>query len=91
MGPDQLAGVMEQIQRGSAKAKGVAVDEKKIMKEVKSFRDGVQRDSECYRTSGVLLDDGIINPMDTRDVLGMCLEVVNIPEVIGSCPMLARM
>jgi acetyl-CoA carboxylase carboxyltransferase component len=93
MGPDQLAGVMETIQANSAKAKGVALHPEDVKANVQQFRDGVQRDSECYRTSGALLDDGIIDPRDTRDVLGLCLEVVKIPGVEGteSHRVLARM
>ena len=32
--------------------------------------------STAYYTSAHVLDDGIIDPRLTRDVLGMCLEVV---------------
>ncbi|OAG43905.1 hypothetical protein AYO21_01757 [Fonsecaea monophora] len=83
MGPDQLSGVMETVQVSSAKRKG-KVDMAKIRKEVDRFRNDVQRDSECYTTSGVMLDDGVIDPRDTRDVLGMCLDVVKLEEVRGS-------
>jgi acetyl-CoA carboxylase carboxyltransferase component len=84
MGPDQLAGVMETIQANSAKTKGVTLRPEDVKANVQQFRDGVQRDSECYRTSAALLDDGIIDPRDTRDVLGLCLEVVKIPGVEGT-------
>lgn len=84
MGPDQLSGVMEQVQVASAKAKGQVIDPDKLKADVTEFRDRVQRDSECYRTSGMNLDDGIIDPRDTRDVLGMCLEVVRLPGVRGT-------
>lgn len=93
MGPNQLAGVMEQVQTNSAKAKGVILKPEDLKANVQAFRDDVQRDSESYRTSAALLDDGIIDPRDTRDVLGMCLEVVQIPGVRGteSHRVLARM
>jgi len=84
MGPDQLAGVMEQIQTNSTKAKDLAVNVEEIKANVQTFREGVQRDSECYRTSAALLDDGIISPLDTRDVLGVCLEVVRLPGIEGT-------
>lgn len=76
MGPDQLSGVMETIERASAQSKGKAVVEEELDARVARFRESVQRDSECYRTSAVGLDDGIIDPRDTRDVLSMCLDVV---------------
>jgi acetyl-CoA carboxylase carboxyltransferase component len=84
MGPDQLAGVMEQVQTNSAKTKGIVVNPEDIKASVQAFRDDVQRDSEAYRTSASLHDDGIIDPRDTREVLGMCLEVVQIPGVRGA-------
>lgn len=84
MGPDQLSGVMETISRASAKGQGREVDEEKLAAETRMFREGVVRDSEAYRTSSVGLDDGVIDPRDTRDVLGMCLEAVKVPGVKGA-------
>lgn len=84
MGPDQLAGVMSSVQANSAKAKGIELDAAQLEANAKVFGEGVQRDSESYRTSAHLLDDGIIDPRDTRDVLGMCLDVVRGPGVQGA-------
>ena len=107
MGPDQLSGVMEQVQRASAKSKGVAIKEEELQADVGRFRESVQRDSRAYATSAVGLDDGVIDPRlvdaltslldfkqacyyilmmyrDTRNVLGMCLEIVSIPGVQGT-------
>ena len=84
MGPDQLSGVMEEVEFNSAKAKGVVLEAGDVKARVQKFRDSVERDSRCYRTSSVLLDDGVIDPRDTRDVLAMCLEVVSIPLFEGS-------
>jgi acetyl-CoA carboxylase carboxyltransferase component len=69
MGAAQLSGVMENVQRASAQSMGNKINEE---------------DSNCYRTSSYLLDDGIIDPRDTRDVLAMCLEVVKLDGVQGS-------
>ena len=84
MGPDQLAGVMEQVEAGAAKNKGVTLRPEDLQARVQSYRDTIQRDSSAYRTSAVLLDDGIIDPRDTREVLGMCLDIVQIKPVKGS-------
>lgn len=84
MGPDQLAGVMETVQRASAQTQGIEVDEVKLHASTQTFRDEVARDSESYKTSAALHDDGIIDPRDTRDVLGFCLEIVRIPGVEGT-------
>ncbi|KAJ6028849.1 hypothetical protein N7540_004425 [Penicillium herquei] len=73
MGPDQLSGVMENVQIASAKSKGQVLSPEKLKSQVKSFRDRVEKDAECHSTS----NDGIIDPRDTRDVLGIRLEVVS--------------
>ena len=45
-------------------------------KRADGFRENVNLQSSAYYTSAHVLDDGIIDPRDTRDVLGMCLEIV---------------
>lgn len=84
MGAEQLSGVMEQVERNSAKSKGITLQADEVQARVSSLRASVEKDSSCYRTSGAVLDDGVIDPRDTRDVLGLCLEVVQIPDVQGS-------
>lgn len=84
MGPDQLSGVMENVQTASAKSKGQTLSPEKLRKQVQEFRERAQRDAECYATSSMLIDDGIIDPRDTRDVLGVCLEVVTLQGVKGT-------
>lgn len=74
MGPDQLAGVMEQIE--TAKKGPQKLSPEVIQQRTERFKSQVQRDAESYSTSSIVVDDGIIDPRDTRDVLGMCLEVV---------------
>lgn len=84
MGPDQLAGVMQTIEANSAKSRGSAVDEAVVQQRVQKLKDQVLGDGDCYKTSSHLHDDGVIDPRDTRDVLGMCLEVVNTPKIRGA-------
>ena len=84
MGPDQLAGVMQTIEENSAKSRGEKADEAAVKNRVQALRETVQRDGDCYKTSSHLHDDGVIDPRDTRDVLGMCLEVVNAKEINGA-------
>lgn len=74
MGPDQLVGVMDAI--GAAK-KGTEASRGKASKSGEELRQDVLRDGSCYRTSSMLLDDGVIDPRDTRDVLGMCLDIAS--------------
>lgn len=84
MGAAQLSGVMEQVQRASAQSMSKVLDEGKLQSQVTTFRNTVERDSESYRISSYLLDDGVIDPRDTRDVLGICLETVKQEGIAGS-------
>ncbi|KAK5195013.1 hypothetical protein LTR96_010655 [Exophiala xenobiotica] len=84
MGAEQLSGVMEQIEANSAKSRGIEPNPEQVRERTRRHRREVERDSRCYRTSAMLIDDGIIDPRDTRDVLGMCLEIVQTPGVEGS-------
>ncbi|KIW77811.1 hypothetical protein Z517_07644 [Fonsecaea pedrosoi CBS 271.37] len=76
MGPEQLSGVMESITRTSAERSSRPVNEADLSAQTEELKARVDRDSTAYRYSSYLHDDGIIDPRDTRDVLGMCLEVV---------------
>ncbi|KAK0101858.1 hypothetical protein ONS96_005835 [Cadophora gregata f. sp. sojae] len=84
MGPDQLSGVMENIARGAATRSKKAVDEGELKASTKRLSEQVLKDSEVYKTSAYLLDDGVIDPRDTRHVLGMTLEVVTLDPVRGN-------
>ena len=90
MGPDQLAGVMEQIQSAKTRTQGEELSPETLKAQTQKFKSQVQRDAECYSTSSMLIDDGIIDPRDTRDVLGMCLEVVSEPPNTDGQRFLAR-
>lgn len=92
MGPDQLAGVMGIVTEGSKARKAKEGLSNRSSKDasasptatIEAFRDQVERESESFYTSANLLDDGIIDPRDTRDVLGICLEVVKGSEFKGA-------
>ena len=96
MGPDQLSGVMGTIAREAAarspslltfhvyRSAGKEVDEKELTKRTEIFKKSVEHDSTAYYTSAHVLDDGIIDPRDTRDVLGMCLEIVSGEMIQGN-------
>ncbi len=84
MGAEQLSGVMESITRESARRAGRKISEEKMQVDTEKLRAGVEEDSMAYKLSSHLHDDGIIDPRDTRDVLGMCLEVVKNEPISGS-------
>ena len=55
---------------------GKELDQDTLERRAEGFRKSVHLQSTAYYTSAHVLDDGIIDPRDTRDVLGMCLEIV---------------
>ena len=84
MGPQQIAGVMSIVRRARAARTGEKFDEKEDAKMV-AFAEKAQEDgSLALRATGAISDDGIIDPRDTRTVLGMCLSLVNGRNIEGS-------
>ena len=84
MGPQQIAGVMSIVRRARAARTGEKFDEKEDAQMV-AFAERVQEEgSLALRATGAVSDDGIIDPRDTRTVLGLCLSVVNGKAVEGA-------
>jgi acetyl-CoA carboxylase carboxyltransferase component len=73
MGPQQLSGVMEIIKREAAVKQGVEVNEAEIQMMRRMLEDQITRESDVYFATARLWDDGIIDPRDTRTVLGIAL------------------
>ena len=84
MGPQQLAGVMSIVSRASARAAGRAVDEEADAAMRKTVEDQIERESLALYSTARLWDDGIIDPRDTRTVLGLALSAVHSAEVRGT-------
>ena len=75
MGPQQAAGTMEIVMRDGAARKGEPVDEAKLAALRTRIVETFERQMHAFYTSGLLLDDGIIDPRDTRRVLALALAV----------------
>lgn len=73
MGGEQAAKVMEIVARGKAAREGGAPDEAALAKQSAMIRAGVEAQSDALFATARLWDDGIIDPRDTRRVLGLCL------------------
>jgi acetyl-CoA carboxylase carboxyltransferase component len=84
MGPKQIAGVMSQVRRGQAERKGLPFDEEEDAKIVEAVEAIQEKGSLALVATGAISDDGIIDPRDTRDVLGMCLSVVRNRAIEGA-------
>jgi geranyl-CoA carboxylase beta subunit len=75
MGAEQAAGTMEIVMREGAARKGETVDEARLAALKAQIIANFERQSGAFHTSGLLLDDGIIDPRDTRRVLALVLAV----------------
>ena len=84
MGPKQIAGVMSQVRRGQAERKGLEFDEEEDRQVVASVEEAQEKGSLALAATGAISDDGIIDPRDTRTVLGICLSVVRSRPVEGA-------
>ncbi|KAI9251812.1 carboxyl transferase [Phascolomyces articulosus] len=83
MGSEQLAGVLDIVMRQGAKRAGVKIDEELAEQRKQLFQLSVEAESDVYYTSARLLDDGIIDPRNTRTVLGYCLNAIYSNKVQG--------
>jgi 3-methylcrotonyl-CoA carboxylase beta subunit len=73
MGGEQAASVLSRVRRDALKARGESWthDEEEAFKA--PIREQYERQGNPLYSSARLWDDGVINPIDTRRVLGLCL------------------
>ncbi len=74
MGGEQAALTMEQVARMAAKRRGQDVDEERLAKQTAAITAHFDKQSDAFYTSGHGLDMGMIDPRDSRKVLGFALE-----------------
>lgn len=84
MGPQQLAGVLSIVSRQSAAAAGRPFDEDADTAMRAMVEQQIESESLPAFLSGRLYDDGVIDPRDTRTVLGLCLSAVHGAPVEGA-------
>ncbi len=84
MGAAQLAGVLSIVARQSAAATGRTLDEHADAAMRAAVEAQIEAESLPMFLSGRLFDDGVIDPRDTRTVLGMCLSAVHSAPVAGA-------
>ncbi|KAI7865073.1 methylcrotonoyl-CoA carboxylase beta chain [Spinellus fusiger] len=80
MGGEQSANVLAQITKESKAKKGLTWSEEEQKKFMAPIREKYEAEGHPYFSSARLWDDGIINPRDTRTVLGLGLSAsLNAP------------
>jgi acyl-CoA carboxylase subunit beta len=84
MGGAQLAGVLSIVSRAAAEARGQQVDEEADAAMRAAVEGQIEAESLPMVLSGMLYDDGVIDPRDTRTVLGMCLSAIANGPIKGT-------
>jgi len=84
MGPQQLAGVLSIVRRAAAQAGGKPFDEAQDEQFRRAVEEQIEKESLATFTSGQVFDDGIIDPRDSRTVLGIALSAALSAEVAGA-------
>jgi acetyl-CoA carboxylase carboxyltransferase component len=77
MGAEQLTGVMEMIQREAAHKAGMQINEEQAKAVKAKVAKEVEHQSSAFYASGQLWDDGVMDPRQTRNYLGISLAVIN--------------
>ena len=73
MGGEQAATTMAIVAEAGAKRRGKPLDAKALENEKRAIVENFERQSSAIHTSSLLLDDGLIDPRDTRTVLALAL------------------
>ncbi|MCV7229983.1 acyl-CoA carboxylase subunit beta [Mycolicibacterium komossense] len=83
MGAAQLAGVMSIVGKAAAESAGREFDVEADAKRTAEIEAQIERESHPFFISGKTYDDGVIDPRDTRSVLGMALSAAHSNVVSG--------
>ena len=84
MGSEQLAGVMEIIQKAAAASQGKEYDEQRAAMLKGMLIQEAEKKSSAWHSTSELWDDGVIDPRETRNYLGFALAVVYNQEIKGT-------
>jgi acetyl-CoA carboxylase carboxyltransferase component len=83
MGAQQLAGVLSIVGKASAEAAGREFDAEADEKRRQAIEAQIERESDAFFVTARLYDDGVIDPRDTRSVLGLALSAAHSGPVEG--------
>ncbi len=75
MGGEQAARTMQIVTDAAMARKGIAQDRAAAQAQFDKIVSLFDAQSDAFYTSGLLLDDGVIDPRDTRAVLAQCLDM----------------
>jgi geranyl-CoA carboxylase beta subunit len=76
MGGEQAARTMQIVTEAGLARKGITPDPAESKKQYDRIVAMFEAQADAFYTSGLMLDDGVIDPRDTRAVLAFCLDTV---------------
>lgn len=81
MGGEQAANVLATVKQDGLKATGkTQMNEKELAAFKQPILNKYEKEGSPYYSSARLWDDGVIDPAQTRDILGLCLSVTHNEE-----------
>ena len=84
MGGEQAGKTMSQVATESAKRRGEEPNVEMIKAIEQKIIDTYSEEGEALFATARLWDDGIIDPRDTRNVIGFCLSIVCNSSIDGA-------
>ena len=75
MGGEQAARTMQIVTETAMARKGLTPDAAQSQAQFDKIVEVFEQQAQVFYTSGLLLDDGVIDPRDTREVLAQCLAI----------------
>ena len=82
MGPEQASKTLTQVRVASLRRQGIEADDAKLEEIEREVIEHFEGTNHSYHLTSDLRDDGLIDPIDTRNTLGMSLSaVLNAPIV----------
>lgn len=84
MGAKQLAGVMSIVAKNAAEARGEDFDEEADAEANARLTAEMEETEQAYFSTARVRDDGLIDPRDTRTVLGIALSAIHSAPVVGT-------
>jgi len=76
MGGEQAARTMQIVTEAALARKGQKPDPVQAQAQFDQIVSVFEQQADAFHTSGLLLDDGVIDPRDTRAVLAFCLDTI---------------
>ncbi|AMO23882.1 acyl-CoA carboxylase subunit beta [Ramlibacter solisilvae] len=80
MGGEQAAQTMQIVTEAALARKGIQPDPVQSKAQFDQIVAMFEAQADAFYTSGLLLDDGVIDPRDTRAVLAFCLDTIREGE-----------